>query len=83
MLLLLLGTDLIGFVVLDDPPPPMIVARACERCGMRQPLAQFTEPDLRVQADAQRLFKPLDSTKGSAGMDIGAYQLREYVCSRT
>jgi len=29
----------------------------------------------------QRLFKPFDSTKGSKGMGIGAYQVREYVRS--
>jgi putative PEP-CTERM system histidine kinase len=29
----------------------------------------------------QRLFKPFDTTKGSQGMGIGAYQLREYVHS--
>ena len=28
-----------------------------------------------------RLFRPFDSTKGSAGMGIGAYQAREYVFS--
>jgi len=28
-----------------------------------------------------RLFKPFDSTKGSKGMGIGAYQAREYVRS--
>ena len=27
---------------------------------------------------AQRLFRPFDSTKGSKGMGIGAYQTREY-----
>jgi len=26
-----------------------------------------------------RLFRPFDSTKGSQGMGIGAYQAREYV----
>ena len=29
----------------------------------------------------RRLFKPFDTTKGSEGMGIGAYQLREYVQS--
>lgn len=29
----------------------------------------------------ERLFKPFDSTKGSKGMGIGAYQVREYVRS--
>lgn len=28
-----------------------------------------------------RLFKPFDTTKGSKGMGIGAYQAREYVRS--
>ena len=27
----------------------------------------------------ERLFRPFDSTKGSKGMGIGAYQVREYV----
>jgi signal transduction histidine kinase len=26
-----------------------------------------------------RLFRPFDTTKGSKGMGIGAYQVREYV----
>jgi signal transduction histidine kinase len=29
----------------------------------------------------ERLFRPFDSTKGSKGMGIGAYQAREYVRS--
>jgi signal transduction histidine kinase len=29
----------------------------------------------------QRLFRPFDTTKGSKGMGIGAYQVREYVRS--
>jgi signal transduction histidine kinase len=29
----------------------------------------------------QRLFRPFDSTKGSKGMGIGAYQVREYARS--
>jgi signal transduction histidine kinase len=36
-------------------------------CGM--------EPDFV----RERLFRPFDSTKGSKGMGIGAYQVREYV----
>jgi signal transduction histidine kinase len=28
-----------------------------------------------------RLFKPFDTTKGSKGMGIGAYQVREYLMS--
>ena len=29
----------------------------------------------------ERLFKPFDTTKGSKGMGIGAYQVREYLMS--
>jgi signal transduction histidine kinase len=29
----------------------------------------------------ERLFKPFDTTKGSKGMGIGAYQVREYIRS--
>jgi signal transduction histidine kinase len=29
----------------------------------------------------QRLFKPFDTTKGSQGMGIGAYQVRQYINS--
>ena len=29
----------------------------------------------------QRLFRPFDSTKGSKGMGIGAYQAREFIRS--
>ena len=29
----------------------------------------------------ERLFKPFDTTKGSKGMGIGAYQVREYMQS--
>jgi signal transduction histidine kinase len=29
----------------------------------------------------ERLFRPFDTTKGSKGMGIGAYQVREYVRS--
>jgi len=29
----------------------------------------------------ERLFKPFDTTKGSKGMGVGAYQVREYVQS--
>ena len=46
--------------------------------------------DLRVEDDGlgmdaafirDRLFRPFDTTKGSKGMGIGAYQVREYVTS--
>ena len=28
---------------------------------------------------SERLFKPFDTTKGSAGMGIGAYESRDYI----
>jgi signal transduction histidine kinase len=34
-----------------------------------------------VQFLRQRLFRPFDTTKGSRGMGIGAYQAREYLRS--
>jgi putative PEP-CTERM system histidine kinase len=46
-----------------------VVTVADTGCGMS---AQFMQ---------ERLFKPFDTTKGSQGMGIGAYQVREYVRS--
>jgi putative PEP-CTERM system histidine kinase len=47
--------------------------------------AQVTVVDDGVGMDAaflrERLFRPFDSTKGTKGMGIGAYQVREYVRS--
>lgn len=45
--------------------------------------AVFTVTDngsgMTVEFVRERLFRPFDSTKGSKGMGIGAYQVREYV----
>jgi putative PEP-CTERM system histidine kinase len=43
----------------------------------------ITDTGRGMEADfvRNRLFRPFDSTKGSAGMGIGAYQAREYVFS--
>ena len=46
-----------------------VIAVTDTGCGMTQ---EFVN---------ERLFKPFDTTKGSQGMGIGAYQLREYVRS--
>jgi putative PEP-CTERM system histidine kinase len=42
-----------------------------------------TDSGTGMEADflRNRLFRPFDTTKGSAGMGIGAYQAREYVTS--
>jgi signal transduction histidine kinase len=45
--------------------------------------AQLIVEDTGAGMDADflrnRLFRPFDSTKGSKGMGIGAYQVREYI----
>jgi signal transduction histidine kinase len=38
-------------------------------------------PGMDAEFVRERLFRPFDSTKGSKGMGIGAYQTREYVQS--
>ncbi|MBX3703185.1 MAG: PEP-CTERM system histidine kinase PrsK [Steroidobacteraceae bacterium] len=38
-------------------------------------------PGMSAEFVRERLFRPFDSTKGSKGMGIGAYQAREYVRS--
>jgi putative PEP-CTERM system histidine kinase len=52
---------------------------------LRIPTVALTVADTGVGMSAEfiaeRLFKPFDSTKGSKGMGIGAYQVREYVRS--
>ena len=52
---------------------------------LRVPMATLTVIDrgagMTREFVQERLFKPFDSTKGSKGMGIGAYQVREYVQS--
>jgi putative PEP-CTERM system histidine kinase len=52
---------------------------------LRVPTAVLTVTDTGVGMSREflqeRLFKPFDTTKGSKGMGIGAYQVREYVQS--
>jgi putative PEP-CTERM system histidine kinase len=49
----------------------------------RGPQAQLIVSDTGQGMDAEfvrdRLFRPFDSTKGSKGMGVGAYQVREYI----
>lgn len=53
--------------------------------GTRDGAPQLTVSDSGCGMDAQfirqRLFRPFDTTKGSRGMGIGAYQAREYLRS--
>jgi signal transduction histidine kinase len=52
---------------------------------LRVPTALLTVTDTGIGMSRdfiqERLFKPFDTTKGSKGMGIGAYQVREYVQS--
>jgi len=52
---------------------------------LRLPMAALTViddgPGMSREFIHERLFKPFDTTKGSKGMGIGAYQVREYVQS--
>jgi len=52
---------------------------------LRVPAAVLTVTDtgagMTPEFIQERLFKPFDTTKGSKGMGIGAYQVREYVQS--
>ncbi|MCM2311704.1 MAG: HAMP domain-containing histidine kinase, partial [Steroidobacteraceae bacterium] len=52
---------------------------------LRVPVAALTVTDtgagMSREFILERLFKPFDTTKGSKGMGIGAYQVREYVQS--
>jgi signal transduction histidine kinase len=52
---------------------------------LRVPAAVLTVTDdgagMTREFIQERLFKPFDTTKGSKGMGIGAYQVREYVQS--
>jgi signal transduction histidine kinase len=54
-----------------------------EPAGQRLDFACLTVSDsgsgMTAEFIRERLFRPFDSTKGSKGMGIGAYQVREYV----
>jgi putative PEP-CTERM system histidine kinase len=56
-----------------------------ETSQLRIPTVALTVADsgagMSAEFISERLFKPFDTTKGSKGMGIGAYQVREYVKS--
>lgn len=60
-------------------------AETLDTSRLRVPAAVVTVADTGVGMSRdfiqERLFKPFDTTKGSKGMGIGAYQVREYVRS--
>jgi len=75
-----LSVSLDGSGTTAEPAVPM-----GETSQIRVPTVALTVSDSGsgMSADfiSERLFKPFDSTKGSKGMGIGAYQVREYVKS--
>jgi signal transduction histidine kinase len=66
----------------DATPDEGCVSIEVSRKGVEVTVA-VTDTGRGMEADfvRDRLFRPFDSTKGSAGMGIGAYQAREYVYS--
>jgi putative PEP-CTERM system histidine kinase len=73
-------------VAIDGGPGAETAVPLAETSGhLRIPMAALTVTDdgagMSREFVEQRLFKPFDTTKGSKGMGIGAYQVREYVLS--
>ena len=66
----------------DATPDDGVVSVDISQMGAEVTIA-VTDTGRGMEADfvRNRLFRPFDSTKGSAGMGIGAYQAREYVIS--
>jgi len=64
----------------DATPPDGTVAVRLVRDGARA-VIQVADSGAGMSAQfvRDRLFRPFDSTKGSKGMGIGAYQVRDYV----
>ena len=67
-----------------EPPRPAIEADGAEQIPASDFACLTVEDDgsgMSAEFVKERLFKPFDTTKGSKGMGIGAYQVREYVRS--
>jgi putative PEP-CTERM system histidine kinase len=65
--------------------PDGVAVPVGETSRLRVPATTLTVTDtgagMTAEFVSERLFKPFDTTKGSKGMGIGAYQVREYVRS--
>jgi putative PEP-CTERM system histidine kinase len=69
----------VGF---EDPPAPGEIADTTRLRVLTAVLSVAdTGSGMSREFIQERLFKPFDTTKGSKGMGIGAYQVREYVQS--
>jgi len=72
-------------VALDGGPGSEEAAPIGDTNRLRVPTVSLTVTDtgsgMSREFIEDRLFKPFDTTKGSKGMGIGAYQVREYLMS--
>jgi putative PEP-CTERM system histidine kinase len=58
-----------------------IAVEIANRGGAVELFVSDTGSGMAAEFVRERLFRPFDSTKGSKGMGIGAYQVREYIRS--
>ncbi|MGB5101798.1 MAG: XrtA/PEP-CTERM system histidine kinase PrsK [Steroidobacteraceae bacterium] len=79
------GTVSLSVTVDGGPGGDEAVSTGDTSNRLRMPMAALTVTDdgqgMSREFVQERLFKPFDTTKGSKGMGIGAYQVREYVQS--
>jgi putative PEP-CTERM system histidine kinase len=58
-----------------------IALHVAQRGGFAEVAVEDEGAGMDLEFIRDRLFRPFDSTKGSRGMGIGAYQVREYILS--
>jgi putative PEP-CTERM system histidine kinase len=63
----------------DAAPAGEVIVRLEETAGSIRLTVTDNGKGMDAEFIRERLFRPFDSTKGSKGMGIGAYQTREYV----
>jgi len=63
------------------PATGAVTVRVCSEADTACLEVSDTGAGMTTEFVERRLFKPFDSTKGSKGMGIGAYQVREYIVS--
>ena len=75
------AVDVLKFGELPTPQPAAGEVRVTLSGAAGQCEVQIADngPGMAPEFIRDRLFKPFDSTKGSKGMGIGAYQARAYV----
>jgi putative PEP-CTERM system histidine kinase len=65
----------------DATPQGSVTVELGKTQGEMRLVVRDTGAGMDAEFIRERLFRPFDSTKGSKGMGIGAYQVREYVQS--